>query len=494
MLLASPAIGLWPLIFFAFTPFFVALERSFQVRPSFKSAFAAGYIFGLFYGLSLFFWLIHVNPWGLLPVIMLFAFMQAALGIVVVLALRSGYEGWSFSLLICCAWVAIEVVGSELILPLPAYGLGYYLWQQPVLIQLADVTGAFGISFWIIAINVTLARVFQDGFQKSMPWLKFVAMWTAITIAYGLTSYQPHETDTNKAKLQIRTIHTLTSTEDKNDRQQKQQLFDQYSELSRSFDTESSSRLDLVVWPETSVPVFLRSVKEREIVKGLLATAKALDAPLLMGSRSLPKWNNEAPQYFNSAYLVPQRGYISQEYHKNILAPGVETTPFAEILPSSLQLRWPSTIAKGDKRGLMDLSTTQKLGVFICWETFFPDFIRRVVDDGAGFLVNISNDEAAFGGYLPAYRIPIPHLVFRAVENRRYVVRSSNWGASMIISPAGDIIQSSKVGTEGAIDGFIVPNYEKTFFTRYGFLLAQILLAITVIWLCVIAFRLYRST
>lgn len=496
LLLSSPPIGLWPLIFVAFIPLINGLEAEFRIgHLTYGRAFLKGYITGLFYAVAIFFWIVHVSVWALLPVTFVLACLHGLLAIGIFLGLKTGLKGAVLSLWTACLWVSLEVLGSDVFFLLPSYAIGYLVWKFPFFIQLADITGVFGVSFWIITVNILLARWWRDGLRSNLIWATTTLCITLVIIGCGYLKYNSEQgISVKNSPVMVNLVHSAVKAEEKRDPALKKELFESFKQLTRDSLTSQTKSPDLFVWPETSVPVFLRSIREKEVVEGLLQVARDTKSSIVLGARSVAKDDAGELKRFNAAFLVPPKGYIAQEYHKMLLAPGVEMAPLYSFLPDKFKQHWPSRMEAGQEPGLMTLDTENTFGIFICWEVFFPDFVRQLAHEGAGFLVNITNDEAAFGAITPAYPIPLPQAVYRAVENRRFLVRSANWGPSMFISPQGEVLQSSPVGTAGVLSGAVMPNYEQTFFTRYGYILAKGLFFITVAGLIILLLiRMYKS-
>jgi apolipoprotein N-acyltransferase len=113
-----------------------------------------------------------------------------------------------------------------------------------------------------------------------------------------------------------------------------------------------------------------------------------------------------------------------------------------------------------------------QFGTTICWENIFADLVRKFVKNGAQFIVNITN-EAWFGKTAAPYQF-VSMSVFRAVENRVYVVRCANTGVSCFIDPHGRIVDRLRDTTgrdlyvQGVLTGTVIPSDYKTIYTRYG--------------------------
>jgi len=167
----------------------------------------------------------------------------------------------------------------------------------------------------------------------------------------------------------------------------------------------------------------------------------------------------------------PVKGHL-QRYDKIHLLPFAEYLPLKGKVPWSL-IRIPSTdnYVPGKQYTVFE-HPEFKFSAVICWEGIFPQLVRHFANQGAQVLVNITN-EGWFGkGTGPDHFLTM--TVFRAVENRRYVVRCANTGISCIIDHHGRVLERVKnennedVFVQGVLNGSVVPRDEKTFYTRYG--------------------------
>src|SRR5262249_20467122 len=137
---------------------------------------------------------------------------------------------------------------------------------------------------------------------------------------------------------------------------------------------------------------------------------------------------------------------------------------------------FPNFVA-GAEPGLLSTSLG-RLGVVICYEVIFPDEVRSLFTGGADVLINLTND--GWFGLSPA---PVQHLamsVFRAVENRTYLMRAANTGISAIVAPDGRIVAASGLFTREVVAGSIARRAETTFYTRHGDVFAWLAVAIAV--------------
>ena len=120
-----------------------------------------------------------------------------------------------------------------------------------------------------------------------------------------------------------------------------------------------------------------------------------------------------------------------------------------------------------------------KFSSLICYESVFPEINRRHVNKGADFITFLVND--AWYPYGPEPEQHARQSVFRAIENRKSVLRCANTGISMIINPNGNIIQKTQLNTKAILIENIKGTDNKTFYTKFGNVFAQILFLIVII-------------
>jgi len=215
----------------------------------------------------------------------------------------------------------------------------------------------------------------------------------------------------------------------------------------------------IVVWPEVPAPFYY---DEDPVFRARTADlARITRAYLLMGTVAY----TPAGAPLNSATLVSPEGFRVSRYDK------VNLVPFGEFVP------WPfgaltQKISKeaGDfaaGRGVVVSPVgNHKIGAFICYESVFPNFVRRFAADGAEALVNISND--GWFGKTAARRQHLEIVRMRAVENRRWILRAANDGITAAIDPAGRVLSTLPLFVEAT--SIVHFNYEtaETFYTRHG--------------------------
>ncbi|MFA4981292.1 MAG: apolipoprotein N-acyltransferase [Candidatus Omnitrophota bacterium] len=497
-ILAFPNFNLWPLAWIAFVPLFFAIDG----RKPLKS-FLISYITGFLFFLGTIYWLIHVTLPGMIIVAAYLALYFALFG-----SALSFVMGRSKPLAVLffapAAWVALELTRSNVF-----SGFGWALLSHsqsnclPV-IQIADITGAYGVSFLVMMANAAIFLTIKDLRKKeySSPILGIALILIFVSLAYGIIRVKNIFTGEifNAAVVQ----GNIPQTE-KWDASFRQEILGKYESLTKD---AAKEEVDLIIWPETSVPGFLES--EHDLFGRVEALAKGVRTPLLVGA---PREDPALPDaYYNSAVLFDEEGGISGRYDKIHLVPFGEYLPFKGIL-SFVENFAPNPI--GDFRGGKDYTVfkvfTQRssrdkdyvrrlvkkvsFSCLICFEDIFPGLVRQFAHSGADFLVVITND-AWFGNTSAPYQ-HAQSSVFRAVENRLNVVRAANTGLSCFIDQKGRIVKRvEELGRDlfvngVAVNGMILTN-TRTFYTAYGDLFAYACALLAVFYLFVNLFYIRR--
>jgi apolipoprotein N-acyltransferase len=226
----------------------------------------------------------------------------------------------------------------------------------------------------------------------------------------------------------------------------------------RAVMTGGQERPSIVVWPEVPAPLYYDAdPRFQEYVSDLARTARTY---LLLGV--VTHTPRGAP--LNSAIVVSPDGRLLTRYDK------VNLVPFGEFVP------WPFDFVKRITNEAGDFAPgtevvvspvgDHKIGTFICYETVFPNFVRRFVANGAEVLFNISND--GYFGRSAARQQHLEIVRMRAAENQRWILRSTNDGISATIDPAGRLRGSLPLYTEAASRTGFTYIRTRTFYTRFG--------------------------
>jgi len=490
LILSFPGFNMWIFAWIAFIPLFFALEN----QGPFK-AFLISYLTGFLFFLGTIYWLIHVTLPGMIVVVAYLALYFGLFGLLISYSkLSTPYSQLPTMLFIPAAWVTFEWIRANALTGFGWNLLGYSQASNLTMIQISDITGAYGVGFVILALNAAIYAYIKNlrNAKKTYMGLAAVSFLLLAVFAYG--SLRLNNVFTGE-KLKVAIVQGNIPQDEKWDSRFTDFILSRYAGLTREAAME---KVDMVIWPETSVPGFLENEKELyDTVRDLAAEA---NAPILVGSPRYDEADN-SESYYNSAFLVLSDGTIGGHYDKIHLVPFGEYVPFKNLL-SFIHRFAPRPI--GDcvagkdftvfrfslKRAARDADYNWKLlkkvnfSCLICFEDVFPDLARKFVKKNADFLVNITND-AWFGKTSAAYQ-HAQASIFRAVENRTNVLRAANTGLSCFIDQKGRITgRVARNGRDLFVDGFgiqeIVLSRARTFYTKYGDLFAYMCVFLTLL-------------
>jgi apolipoprotein N-acyltransferase len=227
----------------------------------------------------------------------------------------------------------------------------------------------------------------------------------------------------------------------------------------------SNRQARLVIWPETAIPYYYdpEEVKDGQIG----ALARSASTYILTGSPAY-NYNPELNKvtYFNSAFLIDPKGETVGRYDKYHLVPFGEYLPLRGILPFEKLTAGIGDFTEG--QGPVPITFGEaSIGTLVCFESIFPEIARGHVKNGATLLATITND--AWFGRTSAPSQHFQMAVFRAVENKAFLVRSANTGVSGVIDPLGRVRNSTGLYERTAVvDDVGLRKGPLTFYTIYG--------------------------
>jgi len=222
----------------------------------------------------------------------------------------------------------------------------------------------------------------------------------------------------------------------------------------------------LVIWPEIPVSIYFNH--DPVMRARLIALAQSTRAYFITGTIDYQPAGGERPDVFNSAVLLSPAGELVAQYDK------MELVPFGEYLPAVGRLgffqrmvREVSDFKPGRDYDVMP-TAHGRLSIFICYEAIFPGQVRQFVarEGGAEVLVNISNDGWFGRSAAAAQHLNMARL--RAVETRRFLLRSTNTGISAVIDPYGRIVARAPDHVRAALPVSFAPRQERSFYSRHG--------------------------
>jgi apolipoprotein N-acyltransferase len=337
-------------------------------------------------------------------------------------------------------WVALEMIVSRLFSGFPWNLLGSSQYQMTPLIQIASITGIYGVSFLVIWVSLSLmSAALMVVFRPTMRsvWIgEIILPFAVVTVLFSLGLRQirqaPAPSRTLKAILIQPSIPQTLIWDTSRD-------LERFRELIRLSEQALTNQTDLLIWPEAAVPSFARW--DTNIYPAITNLVARHHVWLILGSDDIARLpqspHGDEYEYYNASFLVDRTGQFMSRYRKRNLVVFGEYIPLVRWLPF---LRWFTPIEGGFTPGkrpvpfiLPDLGV--KTSVLICFEDIFPHLAREYAEDDTDFLVNLTNngwfDEGAAQGQHAA------GALFLAVENSLPLIRCSNNGLTCWVDGQG---------------------------------------------------------
>lgn len=515
LFLSYPPFSLSWLAWFALVPILMVPTPATRLRR-----FFLGYFFGLVFSLVNLWWLntigfaaggllsFYTALWPALWYLLSLEipdFKEADIP-AVILRKQSILRQWLWLFACTSLWVLTEYGRSYLFTGFSWNQLGISQWNHSGILILSSMGGVYFISFIIALVNVNIAMHFYPDFQHLSSRLtrRMVLLPTAL-ILVGIIFL---------SRYQIKVIAPLCSALDSikilgvqgNIPQCRNATLDEFyfardTYLSLTKEALQTQTTDLVVWPESAVPI---PIFHQEVFPFLRPLFKLQETQWLIGSIDFRapeglELTEENFQSFNSAFLLNSQGHLLQTYDKIHIVPFGEFTPFAKYLPFlERMIGMGRSLSPGEKFTIFNLPKGAKGGVNICYEDAYPEISRQFTRNGATILFTITNDAwyAESAGPEQHYI----HAIFRAVENGRPLFRSGNNSDTCLILPNGQTPQSLKNPETGSrfyrgFDFFDVPLLQDpplTFYTLYGDWIVTLSLLIASVALGLTGFHRYK--
>ncbi len=464
ILLAYPPIGLWPVSWFSFVP----LLRKTRSLP-FALAFLLGLLSGLIFNAGLLYWIaLNSGAGGLLAPLSL-------MGILLVMPLYWGVFAalWSLlwrrwgdvaALLLPAVWVGLEVLKNIPEIGFPWQELGLTQINFLPAAQLAELGGIRLVSAWVMGMNVAIFLALEKR--------RGVTICAAAILAAGLLwgTWRMYHLPPAGPRL------TVTLAQGNVDPEAKWQedpdsSFAIYERLTRAALAKGKS--DLVLWPETAIPVYLGHQREPQL--RLRHLARELGVAIMTGAPHYEFKPAGGYDRLNSAFLFPKTGAPPLRYDKKRLVPFGERVPLQRWFPRLGELNFgQAEFTPGKAYTVFTLEGGIKISAQICFESVFGEETRRYVLNGARVLGNLTND-AWYGNSSGPYQ-HAALVRFRSIETRCPLVRAANTGISLAVNRRGEVIGHMPWG-ERNTRTFTVEsggNY-LTFYVRFGELIPYIL-------------------
>jgi apolipoprotein N-acyltransferase len=467
LLLAAsfPSIGQGYAAWIAFVPLIAFLRRA--NNPA--KAFGGGFISGVVHLFLLQIWIpdVLMHYGGLSGVLAwaaygftltLLSLFLAAACLLTDYLVRRGGEFFLFSF----PFILVALEYAQNYFPFGGYPwilTGYSQSNYLRIIQIADLTSVFGVSFLILFFNVAVVWMgaHRERRFKGCGPLIVSASLLVLCLIYGaieLRRWNAIQPRFHAAMLQGNISYQDSAGV------MAEKIRQGYVRMAESL---KSSNVDLLLIPESPSPISFQYDSDYRRTCELLA--KSCSMGLVFNNNRVETIGN-SERYYNSAYFLDHGGNMVNVYDK------MHLVPFGEYIPLKILFQFIRTISKdvseysrGDNYRIVKVGDHPANAV-ICFEIVFPGHVRRFIQQGSQLILNLTND-----GWYGDSSAPYQHLAiarWRAIENRRFLLRAANSGVSACIEPTGRIQTSTGILYEAVCKGRFEFIKQKTFYTRYG--------------------------
>jgi apolipoprotein N-acyltransferase len=485
--IASVATGI--LLFVSFPPFNLFLAGWFALVPLMlacvgtapRRAALLGWLAGAVFFSSTLFWIRHVTWLGTFALAFYCALYLIPFSVFI--ALRR--DGWKTSNGLkniawmtgaAAVWTASEYLRAIAFTGFPWNPLGVSQYAQIPLIQIAEWGGVYAVSALMVFVNAATAvtlvphitkrqRARRVHIEPAAALLLVAAVWF-----FGFHRLQ-HMPESEGSPLRAALVQPNIPEVGNWELANPELIYQRLETLTRL--VQHSPNLDLIIWPETALPDFVRySTRSSSLVKRLVSSG----VPLLAGSMDVVWHKDSPPDYYNASMLFDRQGALLGTYYKQHLVLFGEYIPFDGKIPLVNALTpigtsfkpGPSSVLfklPGDPRGFC---------VLICFEDSLPYLARNAARNGAAWLVNQTND--SWFDPDSGSRQHLANAVFRCVETRLPMLRCTNTGVTCSIDAYGHIDKTLAPQSTGFQIAEIIPadpTRKPTLYVRFGDLFAQ---------------------
>ncbi len=505
LFLSFPTVNLFPLAWIALVPFFIALMRAKDRKPSFWIGYLTGFLFfaGLLPAIALLYPYANIFA-TMLGYLVLVGYTALYFAIFLVLMRAVPWRsGILFPVAAACIWTALEWVRSWMVTGFPWGSMGYSQWNNVLGIQVASLVGVHGISFVIVLFNAGIATVLcnRHRWRQEIPTLALSLILVLFCFGYGAFQLQDaspiDKTSESASNEGIETLNVALVPGnipqlEKWDVRQFPTILQRYINLTYKASQENP---DLILWPETAIRSEALTGAWPTYYRRFSQMLRAVATPMLIGSaieeeeidKAIGEFSKDAAErrkdaeIYNKVLSISPDGKIHGEYAKKHLVIFGEYVPLVNILPdfipNFIQFK-PFTPGKSvnllEVFNVKDKTGSQKIevGASICFESVFPDEFRQPVKKGAKVMGIFTNDAWFKGTAFPELHLSM--APFRAVENRIAVFRCANGGFTCVVDRFGRIM-TPLITPDTTQQVLIAPvpllsssEHKHTLYTRYG--------------------------
>ena len=506
-----PFIRLEVLAWVALVPLLLSLRTVERLGELFRRVYITMLLFCV---ISLWWVSLATLPGGALTIVAQAFFLTVPLFGFYVIKKMAGFHFALFSLPF--VWVAWEWAYMQQDLSLGWLTLGNSQSNLNLMIQYADLTGVWGVSFWLVWFNVLIVLAVIGTRRDAFRSVAIMALMIFSPLFYALTVLrQEIPLAAEHQRLLVTLVQPNIDPHQKWLHNNSADIMERYYRMTNKAVREN--RPDLVMWPETAIPFYILDKAYADDLQSLRSSLRRWNTALLTGfsdiiyypdgGKPVPErsGNNDQPmpRYFetyNASMLLDPGNGTPQIYRKMRLVPFAERVPYVDYLPwlghLTFSLAGLDGWGKGRETTVMQLHSsthgTVNIANIICYESIFPGLVTEFVRKGAQVLTLVTND----GWYATSYG-PYQHLAIgrmRCIENRRAMARCANTGLTVVINKYGRIMAEIPWWQEQTLTAEVPIESSLTFYTSNPDLLPKSATAISVLLFLIAMIKKARQT
>lgn len=472
----------------ALVPFLLSLRSVERAGELFRRSYLCMLVFCI---ISLWWVTLATLPGGLLTIVIQAFFLSVPMLLFHLMKKAAGFRFALFSLPF--VWVSWEWLYMQQEFSLGWLTLGNSQANFNIMVQYADITGVWGISFWLLWFNVlaiaALAGTGKMRFRASavMVLLVLFPLLYASGVFRGDASASIDE-----PKLRITLIQPNIDPASKWGKYSTSEIMALYYRMTERSVREN--RPELVIWPETAIPFHILDAPYADELERLRRALHRWDTALLTGFSDIVHFpsvirngheEGGGSESYNASMLLLPGKNEPQVYRKIRLVPFGERVPYVDLHPWLEELNFSlaglKSWGKGTEKTIMNLHSFRHGKVLtsdiICYESIFPDLVSEFVRKGSSFITLVTNDGWYSRSYGPYQHLAIARL--RCIENRRAMARCANTGVTVFIDKFGRTIAEIPWWQEGSLTADLPLGTSMTFYTLHPDLLPRVALAVS---------------
>lgn len=492
-----PSVHLEPLAWIALVPLLISVEHDERFAPYFRKVWLTTLTFCV---ISLWWVCLATFTGGLLTIFFQSLFSVAPFALFFLLKRHAGFR---FSLAaLPFLWTAWEWAYMQQDLSLGWLTLGNSQASLLWMVQYADITGVWGVSFWLVSFNVFVLLLVQErkGVGKAAGIGAALLLMVAAPLGYAWHLFGEASGHSGNRTVRVAMVQPDIDPHEKWDGLGPDETMARLFRLTgRSLAVD---RADLVLWPETAIPFSIRDPGNGSYLWAVRRAVELWNTPLLTGfpdaehqPRDLASIDSDADvrdgstggrpyAAYNASMLVQPRDSGLQIYRKMRLVPFGERVPYSEYLPwlerMSFSMSGITSWQQGREATVMSVRRPDgesfRFANIICYESIFPELVSRFVSRGAQLITLVTNDGWYGTSYGPWQHAAIGRM--RCIENRRSMARCANTGVTLVYDRYGRSIAETPWWESRVLTVDVPLENGLTFYTEHPDLFPKLCLGI----------------